>query len=113
MKNFLGLPKGLGVPETPPSNKDTKSDEEMHVNTALWTFYYKVGPAPMYGTVEARDEGLALKVAARWCQKNGHRPPASVKPLILATEAILKEPEPGVPEPLAGAVEATTGVRNG
>lgn len=80
------------------------------VKQLLWTFYYHKGPAPKYGNVEARDERIALQVATRWCVLNGCRPPASVQPFVLATEDILKTPEPG-PEPeLVDAIAATTAV---
>ncbi len=62
----------------------------------------------MQGKVEASTEDLALRVATRWCVKNGHRPPASVRPEILATEEILSQPLGPEVEPLPSPVEATT-----
>ena len=87
--------------------------KETKTNVPMWTFYYHRGPAPKYGTVEARDEGIALKVATKWCWLNGGRPPASVQPFILATEAILSEPMPSAEaEPMPDPVQATTAVNS-
>jgi hypothetical protein len=57
----------------------------------LWTFIYKVGPAPMNGCVRAKDEDEGYRVASRWCELKGVRPPAKVFPMILAGPEILKE----------------------
>ncbi len=73
-----------------------------------WTFYYHQGPAMKQAQVEARDEAVAMAVATRWCHFKGFRPPASVQPVIVATEAILKEKDPTVAEELPDPVMATT-----
>ena len=80
-------------------------------NVPLWSFYYHRGPAHVQGIVEAKDEATAFLVAVRWCTINGHRPPAAVFPMILATEEILKQRAPGPEEVLlVDEVAATTGV---
>ena len=58
----------------------------------LWSFMYHKGPAHFYGCVETEssEEQVGLDVATAWCESTGCRPPASVKPMILADERILK-----------------------
>ena len=82
------------------------------IKQTFWTFYYHDGPAPKFGKVEARDEAWALRVATRWCLQNGKRPPASVRPDILATEDILSAPMPVADESplMLDPVGATTAV---
>lgn len=79
----------------------------------IWQFRYHRGPASLEGQVETatNDPTLGLKVASAWCLKNGCRPPASVRPFMLADESILIGFKfPGeTEEPLPDAVAATTG----
>ena len=84
----------------------------------LWSFMYHRGPAPLQGIIETEapdDERVAMAVATIWCQANGMRPPASVRPMILADESIVppgffeKPPETEVPRELPDVIAATTG----
>ena len=79
----------------------------------LWMFNYKSGPAPLSGVVRARDAETAYRVAQAWCDRNGYRLPANVRPMILADERILEEERvvknPGGVEIAADPVGATTG----
>jgi hypothetical protein len=85
----------------------------------IWSFMYHKGPAHYFGHVEtdgdAMDEtaqGIALEIATRWCETERARPPAQVKPFILATEAILAKPKPGTEPERASAVASTTSLGN-
>lgn len=73
-----------------------------------WAFYYKQGPAPRNGVVEASTAARGLLVATRWCMKNGYRPPAMVQPVVVADESILSEPIGPEETPLPDPVSATT-----
>ena len=70
----------------------------------------------LVGHVIASDERHAMLVAQAICRAQGFRPPASVRPFIMADESILSMPAPvpvgpepfPLPAPLASPVEATT-----
>ena len=71
----------------------------------LWQFNYKKGPAPMTSIVRASSEERAYLVAQRWCEKQGYRAPAAVRPMIVADESTLLETAPpavrsGVTDPI-------------
>lgn len=67
-----------------------KPPKAAEVKDQLWTFTYKVGPAPKSGTVRAKDEDEGYRVACEWCRQNELRAPAKVFPMILADATILK-----------------------
>ena len=99
-------------PGRPRKNEEDFSRYSGPRNVPLWTFYYHQGSAHKQGVVEARDEATAMHVATKWCVLNGNRPPASVQPLILATEEILTAPVPQAEELMSvvDVVSATTSV---
>ncbi len=77
----------------------------------LWQFHYKQGSAPKSGVVRGANEDEAYRVAVRWCQLNGVRPPAKVFPMILADPSIFDVhygPEVPAGSTLVGAIPATT-----
>lgn len=76
----------------------------------LWSFIYHRGPASLTGIVRASSEAKAIEVVDRWCRNNNFRPPASVRPMVVADESILGEPVKEQPKPVPTAVEATTAV---
>ena len=88
--------------------KDKQVDKQ-----TLWTFYYHRGPAHVQGIVEARNEDYAMRVATRWCESKGFRPPASVQTMVVASEEILHQVVPNAPDPLVDPVAATTMVNVG
>jgi branched-subunit amino acid aminotransferase/4-amino-4-deoxychorismate lyase len=55
----------------------------------LWSFNYHKGPAMLNGVCRAADEVQALEVATAWCRANNCRPPAGIRPFILAGPEIL------------------------
>ncbi len=56
----------------------------------LWSFTYKIGPAPKQGVVRGKDEDEGYRVACHWCHLQDLRAPHKVFPLILAGPEILK-----------------------
>lgn len=92
----------------------------------IWQFNYHRGSAPLVGMIETttpgsptevseEDHRLALAVAVAWCNTNGARPPAGIRPMILADESILCKVKP-VEEPipvLPDGIAATTGLESG
>lgn len=79
----------------------------------LWQFLYHRGPAPLSAVCQASSDVKAMEVATAWCRKNNFRPPASVRPFIVADESILREASGPEPLPIPDAVGATTGVHVG
>ena len=69
---------------------DKKPEASRIQGENLYTFVYKVGPAPKTGCVRAKDPDEAYRVAVKWCEINGCRAPANVQPMILADATILK-----------------------
>ena len=55
----------------------------------LWQFNYHRGSAPLSAIVEARDQEWAMEVAKEWCKRSGNRPPAAVRPMVVADESIV------------------------
>lgn len=90
--------------------KETKESASAPVADNLWQFNYKKGPAPKSGVVRGKDEDEGYRVAVRWCELNGCRPPAKVFPMILADAAILKTQAQGAAAELPSAVEAASAV---
>ena len=75
----------------------------------IWQFNYHRGPAPLTGFIETTrdEESVAFQVAQQWCERNGMRPPAGIKRMILADESILGLPAVAA-DPLPDAVASTT-----
>ena len=55
----------------------------------IWEFTYHKGPAQLQGRVTAATQELGYLTAVEACKRANCRPPASVRPFVMADEEIL------------------------